>query len=312
MRVAITGASGFIGGVLARTLAARGHEVFAYGRRPAGRLPASIPNYRQWDLLAATPAVPEVDAVIHCAAKIGDWGRDEDYRSVNVEGTRKVIAVFANAPRFVHVSSASVYSTDQPGRHLSEDAPTGNGLLTAYARSKAEAENVLLASGRKAVILRPHVVYGPGDPTLMPRLLAAPRFGWLAVPGNGRNHISVTHVFNFAQAAERAVTGPVMAGVFNIADAQTTAIDELLITLLRKNGIEVRLLHVPANMAWALAVASEWLWRLAGSTRAPRLTRYLVAQVADAHTLDLTRAYAELGYAPRHNIHSGFDIGDFA
>jgi len=312
VRVAVTGASGFIGGVLARWLTARGHTVFAYGRRPAARIPASVPNYRQWDLLADPPQVPDVDAVIHCAAKVGDWGRAEDYRLVNVEGTRKVMEVFHAVRCLVHVSSASVYSFDQPGRHLSEDASTGGRHYTAYARSKADAEKVVLTSGRNAVILRPHIVYGPGDTTLMPRLLAALRFGWLPVPGTGRNHISVTHVLNFAHAVERVLDGPVISGIFNVADPETACVDDLLITFMRKTNIEVRLFHIPRNMAWALAVASERLWLLAGSPKAPRLTRYLVAQVSDGHTLDLTRACKMLGYAPQHNIHSCFELEDDA
>ncbi len=305
MRIAVTGASGFMGGCLARRLADRGHTVFAYGRRPVAALAQPLPHYEQWDICAGPTKASEVEAVVHCAARVGDWGSDADYRRVNVQGTRAVLKTFARSDRFVHVSSASVYSGDRPNRQLTEDASVGSGLHTAYARTKAEAERVVLASGRPAVILRPHIVYGPGDTTLLPRVLAARRFGWLAVPGNGRNRISVTHVFNFTHAVERALESTVTHGIFNVADREDASVDELLRTLLPRSGIALRLFYVPRPIAWAAATVSERAWRLAGKSQAPRLARYLVAKLADEHTLDLTRAYNLLGYAPRHTFRDG-------
>lgn len=303
MRIAVTGASGFIGGVLARRLAGQGHTVFAFGRRPESLAPTCIPNYRQWELPADLSQAPEVDAVIHCAAKVGDWGDLGDYHRVNVEGTRAVLQAFVDTECFVHVSSASVYSSKQPENHLSEDSPVGGGLYTAYARSKFEAEQLILSSGRRVVILRPQIVYGPGDRTLLPRLLAARRFGWLPVPGDGCCRLSVTHVLNIAHAVDCVLDSPAVAGIFNIADKESPRVDDMLQVFLRQNGVLPRLIHVPRNVAWAAAVVSEWLWRAAGSRHAPRLTRYLVAHVADGLTLDLRRAFTTLGYAPRHTIH---------
>lgn len=303
MRVAVTGASGFLGGAVARDLAAKGHTVFSFGRRHADAIRHPLPNYSQWDLLAGSTAVPDVDAVIHCAAKVGDWGPAADYRRINVDGTRLAMQTFDQAERFVHVSSASVYSGNQPGQQISEDASVGNCLHTAYAISKAEAEKLVLAGERRAVILRPHIVYGPGDTTLTPRLLAAPRFGWLPVPGNGRNFISVTHVFNFVHAVERVLDSRVMHGIFNIADRQPVSVDNLIRTLLQRNNVAARLIYIPRPIAWAAAMASERVWRIAGRRSAPRLTRYLVAHISDEFMLDLTKAYEQLGYAPSHGFH---------
>lgn len=302
MRVAVTGATGFIGGAVAHELATKGHTVFAFGRRHADAVRHSLPNYAQWDLLDGPTAVPEVDAVIHCAAKVGDWGPESDYRPVNVDGTRVVMQTFDHADRFVHISSASVYSSDQPGRCMSEDASVGNCLHTAYAKSKAEAEELVLTRERGAVILRPHIVFGPGDTTLMPRLLAARRFGLLLVPGNGRNLISVTHIFNFVHAVQRVLDSSITRGIFNVADPEPASVDELLRTLLRRHGVDARLLYIPRTIAWAVAVASERVWRLAGRRNSPRLTRYLVAHIADENTLDLTNAFKVLGYAPQHSF----------
>jgi len=298
----VTGASGFLGGWLARMLTDRGHTVFAYGQRPVTALAQPLPRYEQWDICAGPTQVAEVDAVIHCAARVGDWGSDADYRRVNVQGTRVVLETFGGCDRFVHVSSASVYSGDRPNQQLTEDASVGSGLYTAYARTKAEAEQLVLASGRPAVVLRPHIVYGPGDTTLMPRVLAARRWGCLAVPGNGRNRISVTHVFNFVHAVECVLKSSVTHGTFNIADPEDASVDELLRSLLLRSGIAPRLLYVPRSIAWAAALVSERAWRMAGKSRAPQLTRYLVAKLADEHTLDSTRARNLLGYEPCHTF----------
>ena len=299
-----------MGSVLARELSTSGHTVYAFGRRHAQAIRHSLPNYSRWDLLDGPTTVPEVDAVIHCAAKVGDWGPQADYRRVNVDGTRIVLQTFGDVERFIHISSASVYSGDQRGQNLSEDASVGSCLHTSYATSKAEAEALVIASRPDAVILRPHIVYGPGDTTIMPRLLAALQFGWLLVPGHGRNLISVTHVLNFVHAVELVLKSSVPGGIFNIADAEPTSVDELLRTFLRRLGIVPRLLYVPRPIAWAAAVVSERVWRFAGRRNSPRLTRYLVAHIADDNTLDLSNAYKRLGYAPRHNFRDGPICGD--
>lgn len=302
MRVAITGASGFMGGVLARRLAIGGHTVFSFGRRRAAEIQCLPPNYAQWDISTSLIDKPQVDAVVHCAAKVGDWGPEEDYVGVNVEGTRRVIETFRNVDKFVHVSSASVYSGDQNGQNLSEDASTGVDLHTAYARSKAAAEKAAIACGREVIVLRPHIVYGPGDTTLLPRVLAARRLGWLVVPGNGRSPVSVTHIYNFVHAVERVLESRLSSGIFNIADSEVPPVGELLRVLLSKNGTPTRLIFLPRPIAWTAATLGETLWRLAGSRRAPRLTRYLVASLADGQTLDLTRAFELLGYEPAHTF----------
>ena len=302
MRVAVTGASGFVGGSVARFLERRGHDVIALGRRPAAFLRAPFGKYVQWDVRSGPADVPCVDGVVHCAAHVGQWGPERNYRAVNVEGTRTVLETFHRASRFVHVSTASVYSTDHPMVAVAEDARVGEPLLTAYARTKAEAERVVMSSGRGAIILRPHIVYGPGDSTLLPRVLAARRWGLFPLPGDGRNRISVTYVYNFAHAVQLALESPVPSGVFNVADGVDPSADDMLRTMLRRCGAADRIVHVPYGAAWSLAAVNEAVWRLAGLSSEPRITRYAVAHLAKSFTLDLRRAREVLGYAPRWNF----------
>jgi nucleoside-diphosphate-sugar epimerase len=202
-----------------------------------------------------------------------------------------------------------VYSDGVPVTNVSEDAPVGDCAYSAYGRSKAEGERVVMESGRPAVVLRPHIVYGPGDTTLLPRLLAARRFGVLVVPGTGRNRLSVTHVDNLALAVECALHAPVVRGIFNVADAEAPTTGELLTTVLARlgggGGSCARIVHVPRSVAWTVATSSEWLWRAARVKRPPPLTRYVVAQLADEHTVDISRARQILGYEPRWTYRNG-------
>jgi nucleoside-diphosphate-sugar epimerase len=302
MRIAVTGASGFVGGCVARFLIRHGHDVVALGQRPASGLRWPFATYVQWDLCSGPIAMQDIDGVVHCAARVGQWGPEGNYRAVNVDGTRAVLETFRDAARFVHISTASVYAIDQPRVNVPEDARIGEPLMTSYARTKAEAERILTASGRAVVILRPHAVYGPGDTTLLPRVLAARRFGWLPVPGDGQNRISVTSVFNLAHAVQLALERALPSSVFNVADDENPTIDDMLRTMLRRHGVGERLLHVPHWAARSLAGVTESGWRLARISSEPSLTRYAVANVAESFTLDVTRAHVQLGYAPRWNF----------
>jgi len=298
MRVAITGASGFVGSCVATCLVRRGHDVVGFGRRPRSGLAAPFRSYKQWDISAGPIAIDHFDGVVHCAAQVGQWGPRSVYESVNVGGTRSVLETFQRTPRFVHISTASVYALDQSTVKIPEDARVGEPLLTDYARTKAEAEQILAASGRPVIILRPHVVYGPGDATLLPRVLAARRFGRFPLPGNGRNRISVSSVFNLALAVELALESVDPSGVFNVADEEEPTIEEMLRTTLRRHGVGDRLLHIPHWAARTLAAVNEGVWRAARISSEPTLTRYAVAHLAESFTLDVACARARLGYSP--------------
>jgi nucleoside-diphosphate-sugar epimerase len=205
----------------------------------------------------------------------------------------------------VYVSSASVYDPSGPKRMITESAPYAACYLNAYARTKMLAECVVHDSSRPALILRPHAVYGPGDRTLLPRLLAARRFGWLMAIGDGRNVLSVTHVDNLIQAILRAIEGNCAAGTFNVVDSETATLDELLRTLLERLGLPPRIAYLPTRIGTPLAALLERSYRLAGASRAPLLTRYIVSQLASDYTLDISRAQRCLGYAPTFTFRDG-------
>ena len=303
--VAVTGSTGFIGGHVVRRLAARGDRVIAFGRRAEAEF-ADLPavSYRSWTLPDALTDPPQVDAVVHCAGTVTDWGPESIFIRVNVAGTRRVLRTFAAARRFVHLSTASVYDPRTPKRRVKEDAPYPDHYLNAYARSKMLAEVAVREARPDAVILRPHAVYGRGENKLLPRLLQARWFGRQLAVGDGRNRVSVTHVENLVHAIECALE-ETASGTFNVADLVEPTVDELLRQVLAAAARPARIAYLPTAVAWPLSTALESIARTIGLTDPPRLTRYVVAQFAHEYTLDLRAAVERLGYRPARTYVDG-------
>ncbi len=287
MRVAVTGASGFVGGAVASALVERGHDVVGFGRRPHGW---GGGHYEQWDL-ASGPRRGEFDAVVHSAALADDWASAADAMLANQIGTRTVVASFPGA-RIVHISTSSVYNAFVPNVRVGEDAPAPTRYLSTYSESKAAAELELPAD---AVILRPHAVYGPGDTTLLPRILEGIRGRRLVLPNGARVRHTLTHIGNLVQAVELSLTGP--AGTYNVGDDTEVLLSAVLAEFLARRGrADVELTSIPYRVAFAAAGGLEALARARGSR--PRLTRYAVSQLGLERTLDLSAARQKLGYRP--------------
>ncbi len=294
MRVAVTGASGFIGGAVATALTDDGHEVTGFGRRLHGwSHPGAI--YQTWDLVDGNCRVDElmVDAVVHCAALADDWAPRSDALCVNRDGTARVRKRFAHA-RIVHISTSSVYDAFAPSIQLREDTPIPSRFLSTYSESKALAEREL--DGANAVILRPHAVYGPGDTTLLPRILAAVRNDRLLLPAGGAVQHSLTHINNLIAAVRCALSPASPRGIFNIADAEPVLLSDIVTEFLQRRGVNARIISIPAGVAAAVATAAEASAKLR-KTR-PRLTRYAVSQLGVERTFDTAAARDQLGFAP--------------
>ncbi|MER8183363.1 NAD-dependent epimerase/dehydratase family protein [Kitasatospora sp. NPDC094015] len=285
LRIAVTGASGFCGGYVARAAAASGAQVLCVGRRPG-----PVGRHLPWDAARSEPELGAADLVLHCAAAVGDHpagspAEAEQY-AVNVDGTARLLAAAGDRP-VVWVSSASVYDprpgAARPGRPaIREDHPTGAGHLNGYGRSKALGEQLALAAG--AVVLRPRAVYGPGDPHLVPRLLARVRGGVLLLPGRDVE-LSLTAVENLADACLAAPGWP--PGAYNIADARPYRRDEVLRRVLGAYGVRARIVRVP------LALARR--------ARGAELTPYALDQLARSVVLDTGRARAQ-GWVARYGL----------
>ncbi|GAB2616623.1 NAD-dependent epimerase [Paractinoplanes abujensis] len=268
MRVAVTGASGFCGGAVARLAAAAGGDVVCLGRRPG-----PVGRHVFWDATTTAPDLAGADVVIHLAAAVGDSGDDDTFAAVNVDGGRRLLDA-AGGRRVVWVSSASVYRPGPYDGPVREDHPTDN-QRTAYGRTKATGEK--LARDYGAVVLRPRAVYGDGDPHLLPRLRRTVRGNRSWLPGPDVP-LSLTAVENLASACLAAVRWP--PGAYNIADARPYSRDAAITAVL---GVPVR--HVPITLARVAAVASR------------TLTPYAIDQVTDGMVLDIAKARSR-GWTP--------------
>ena len=287
MRIAVTGAGGFIGGAIAAAGEARGWEVVRFGRRPG-------PGILCWDLAGLPPArLPAVDAVVHAGALVADWGPARLFHRVNVLGTRAVAEAFPGA-RLVHISSSSVYPWWEDCKDRAEEEVAARHL-GAYGRSKALAD-VEARRHPDAVVLRPHAVYGPGDRTLLPRLLSNIRGSALLSVGGPAILHQLTHIGNLSEAALAACTSGVR-GAVNVADAAPVQLGAVLREALDACGrSDVPVKYIPGPLAMALAGASEGF--AAATGRPPRLTRYAVSQLGRQRTYRLDRLRGELGVEP--------------
>ncbi len=305
MRVAVAGASGFIGSAVMRYLIERKVEVVGFGRRQNFELvPGSLPQhalYFPWDLTDSPYRldVPTFrgrvpDVVVNAAGLADDAAAPDELERVNVAGALKLARAFPDA-RLVHISSSSVYDL----RHASVDVAENKGPTDSpfghYAASKCTVENELARlrrTGREVVMLRPHAVYGPGDRTLLPRLLEASKRG-LPLPDGGRVPHMLTHVENLAHAVHLSLRGPV--GTYNVTDPEPVLLRDAIEYVGYLKGITPRIIDVPYPILDGAARLSELRARWGGR---PRLTRYLVAQLGRERTYDLTAAQTRLGYEP--------------
>lgn len=300
--IAVTGATGFVGRHLLQALVKEGHSVVAFGRR-------NLNGQTYWDITEGPlKNPPQVDAVVHCAAHVDDWAAYPESYKGNVLGTKNVLRSFTDTPVFIHVSSASVYNPFVSASVLTEKSPCGN-FLNAYSKTKREAELLVSAAlNRHRVILRPHIVYGLGDTTVLPRILEARKLGRFLVLGDGKNLISVTHVENLVHAVLQTLKAKLPEGceIFNVADESQDTVDNLINALRGALSIKETILHIPRLPAYAFGVLEEGVYRLIGSKHPPLLTRYAVAQMAYGHALDISKAVRLLGYAPASTFESGF------
>jgi nucleoside-diphosphate-sugar epimerase len=308
--IAVTGATGFVGGRVVESLARRGHQVLAFGRRPGESFRhAQQAEYIQWDIAAGprpSLASRPVDAVVHCAGTVTDWAPAAEFDAVNIGGTNSVLGSFNAKARFIHLSTSSVYDHRRPNQPIDERAAYARRPLNAYVRTKIEAERAVLLSGRHVIVLRPHAIYGPGETKLLPRLLAARRFGRALLVGNGRNRMSLTHVDNLVHAIECALRPSSPAGVFNIADEEAEPLSTLVRALLLAFGLPPDIFYLPRPAAWPIASAMESAFRAVRARRPPLLTRYVVSQLASDCVLDIQRARLVLGYEPRRGYRDAF------
>jgi 2-alkyl-3-oxoalkanoate reductase len=319
VKALVTGGGGFVGFAVAKMLRARGDEVRTIARSAYPKLEEIGAEHVRGDLAdkaAVRAAVEGVDVVFHVAAKAGIWGDAADYERSNVEGTQNLLdaCVHEGVGRLVMTSSPSVTFDGGDAKNADESIPYPDKHLYHYGRTKAEAERrVLKANGtphRKGptvlltCALRPHLVFGPGDPHIFPRMVArakAGRLAWIGPPGN---LIDVTYVDNAAHAHVLAAdalgadkTRPAGKAYF-ISQGRPVEPAVFVNRVLEELGLAAVTRRVPLALAWGMGALFEAAWSMLPLKGEPLMTRFLAAQLGTSHYYDLTAARRDLGYEP--------------
>ena len=304
----VTGGSGFVGIALVRRLVADGWTVRALARSPEAdaKVRAAGAEPVRGDLddgTAMTAGARGAEVAFHSAAKLGAFGPWDEFRRVNVRGTRNVIGACraAGVRRLVHVGTEAALLRGQPLVAADERTPLAFDSPAPYAATKAEAEAAVIEAngdGLETVVVRPRFVWGAGDTTLLPALTALVRAGAFRWIGGGLQLTSTTHVDNtvegLALAAERGRPG----NAYFVTDGSPVVFREFVTALLGTQGVQAPEGTLPLPVARALAAAGETAWRLLPLRGAPPLARFALWVSALECTLDDAKAREQLGYAP--------------
>jgi len=318
LKALVTGGGGFLGLAVVEQLLARGDQVRSFARGPYPGLADLGVEVRRGDLRdaqAVEQACAGCDVVFHVAAKAGIWGRYAAYYEPNVRGTQNVLAACLEhgVHRLVYTSSPSVVFDGRSMEGVDESVPYPQRQHSHYAATKALGEQAVLAANGttlRTLALRPHLIWGPRDNHLVPRIVSRGRAGTLRRVGDGTNKVDTTYIENAARAhllaADALATNPRAAGrPFFISQGEPMALWEIINRILAAAGLPPLTRSVPQPVAWsvgAILEAAHAVFRLKGE---PRMTRFVARELATAHWFDITAARMELGYEPAISITEG-------
>jgi nucleoside-diphosphate-sugar epimerase len=310
MKILVTGGGGFVGGYVVERLLSRGYEVRSIGRSPQPGLKAKGVEVICADLTdaaAVRAACVGVDAVFHVAAKAGVWGSWASFYEPNVIGSRNVVAACQaeGVERLVYTSTPSVVFNRQAISGAGEEMPYGRDWLCNYAHTKAIAEEETLAStsaSLKIVALRPHLVFGPGDPHLLPRVIESVAKGRLKIVGKGDCRVDVSYVGNVADAhlnafdALEARPETVSGKAYFISQGEPVELWPWLNHILESLGHPPLQKRMPLPLAYSAGAVAELLWRTFSLSGEPPITRFIAVELAKDHFFNIQAARDQIGY----------------
>lgn len=277
------------------------------------------------DAEAVGAACAGMETVFHIAARVGVWGRYEEFFRTNVLGTRALLGGCRShgVRRLVYTSTPSVVYNGRDLAGADESLPLTTACPSPYPLTKAIAEREVLAAhsvGLRTIALRPHLIWGVGDPHLIPRVLARARAGRLRIVGSGRNRVDMIHVENAADAhllAEAALDGchllsdnsaasPEAGGrAYFVTNGEPVVLWEWINALLGALGEPPVTKRISLRTAIAVGAVCEAVWRGLRLRGEPPMTRFVAAELAKDHWFDLTAARRDLGYVPRVSMAEG-------
>lgn len=310
MRYLITGATGFVGGHLAEACVRKEQALSAIVRgtsdtRELEKLGAILFRGELSDPNVVRQAVAEADVVVHCAAKVGDWGPISEYRQVNVECLRVLLDACKGMAlsRFILLSSLGVYQV----RHhhgTNETEPLPSSHRDGYSQSKVEAEQLAhhyyKDFGVPVVILRPGFVYGPRDRTVLPRIIRNLQQGTMRYPGGGESTLNLIYVENLVDAIFLAVEKEKAVGeVFNLTDGEHVTKRQFIEAIAHAMDLPYPTRRPPLWLAWAATWTAEKLAKIRGAKEAPMFNFTRLKFMGYNLDFSIQKAMDELGYRPR-------------
>lgn len=311
MKILVTGGGGFVGGYIVERLLARGYAVRSIGRSPQPELVAKGVEVMCGDLTDATAvsaACEGVDAVFHVAARAGVWGSWESFYGPNVIGTRNVLSACRKwqVKRLVYTSTPSVVFNGDSIRGGDESLPYGKNWLCHYAQTKALAEQEALAANSEklqVVALRPHLIFGPGDPHLLPRVVESVKAGRLRIVGDGSAKVDVSYVGNVADAHLDAFDalerGKGAGQAYFISQGEPVDLWPWLNSILEGLGQPPLTQKIPLPLVYGIGALCEGVWKVLRRRTDPPITRFIAVELAKDHYFDISKAQHVLGYRPR-------------
>lgn len=309
-----------MGLAIVRKLAAMGIETSVAGRNHYSRVEEAgarclVGDIRDREFIAR--AATGCDTVFHVAAKAGIWGDRDEYYSVNVTGTANVIEACRRkgVSRLVQTSTPSVVFNGRDIQGGDETLPYSEKPLCHYAATKIEAERMVLDANSerlKTAAIRPHLVWGPGDTQIIPRLLQRGREGSLRIVGSGGNRVDITYIDNAAEAHVLTAinleeSGGAAGESFFISQGRPVVLWDWINGLFAERGIPPVQKRVPLPVAYQAGWLLEKIYGVLGRRDEPKMTRFLAEQLAMSHWFSIAKAQDVLGYHPRISNEEGME-----
>ncbi len=306
----VTGGGGFLGHAVVRRLLAEGAQVRSFSRHFHPALNRTGVEQYQGDISdfgAVAAACKDIDTVYHVAAKTGVWGRDSDYYETNVIGTQNIIAACkaVGTAALVYTSSPSVVFNGSDMEGVDESVPYPVRYRSPYPRTKALAEQAVVrasSEGVRTIILRPHLIWGPGDNHLVPRIIERARR--LRRIGDGRNLVDTVYIDNAAEAHLLAAVAlksrPELSGrIYFISQGEPIPLWDMVNAILKAGGHKPVQKSISLNKAMVIGTVLEWVHRTLRLNGEPQMTRFVAEELASAHWFDIGAACKDLGYRPK-------------
>ncbi len=319
-KVLVTGGGGFVGSYIVKQLRAMDISCVVLGRNIYPAIEAMGAECVRGDIADAAcvhDIMEDIDTVFHVAALAGIWGKWEDYHRINVLGTENVLAASRkNGVRnFIYTSTPSVVFNGDDIINGDESLPYGNNVLCHYAKSKIIAEKLVLANNSgemKSCAIRPHLIWGPGDPHLIPRLLERGRQKELKKVGNGKNLVDISYVENVATAHILAAqnledSGSAAGKAYFISQGEPVNLWDWIDDLFLRFQVPAIEKRVPFALAYAAGSILEKIHTVFAPDKEPKMTRFLAEQLAKSHCFSIKNAAKDLGYIPSISTEEGLN-----